>query len=256
MDVLADLAVADKSHAFGGHQIDAALHGALVELHVGDAVHQEAADAVGTLKDGDPVTGLVELGGTGQACGTGTDDGHCLARPLGRRFGDDPAFFKALINNGAFDALDGDRRLIDAEDAGSLAGRGTNTAGEFGKVVGLVQAVKRFLPEPAVDKVVPLRDQVVDRTACRHAFDQRARMAEGHTAIHAAGALLLHLLVAAMFMEFQPVANAHLGRSSQRQLARIIQESRRLTHSCALAEASGYCFAIQNLSSSPSRRIS
>src|SRR5438128_2560252 len=66
-------------------------------------------------------------------------------------------------------------------------------------------------------------------------------MAERHAAIHAAGALLLQLVVAAVFVEFQPVANAHLRRSSQRQLARIFQESCRLTHYSALPEASVYC---------------
>ena len=48
-------------------QRHAALDDALVELHVGDAVHEQAADAVGALEDGDQVAGPVELGGAGEA---------------------------------------------------------------------------------------------------------------------------------------------------------------------------------------------
>ena len=61
-------------------QIDAALDDVLlVELHVGDAVHEQAADAVGALEDGDPVAGLVELRGGGQPRRAGADDGDLLA---------------------------------------------------------------------------------------------------------------------------------------------------------------------------------
>ena len=44
-----------------GHQPDAPLDELLVELHVRNAVHQEAADPVGPLEDGDGVPGLVQL---------------------------------------------------------------------------------------------------------------------------------------------------------------------------------------------------
>src|SRR5205807_2463099 len=158
-------AVGDERHALGSHEVDAALYGAFVELHVGNAVHEQPANAVGTLEDGDRVTGPVELSGTGQARGAGADDGHFLARALGRRFGDHPTFFEALINNGAFDALDGDRRLIDAEDAGTLAWRRTHAACKLREVIGLVQAVERFAPETSIDEVVPFGDEVVDRAA-------------------------------------------------------------------------------------------
>ena len=64
-------------------QIDAALNDALVELHVGNAVHEQAADAVGPLEDGDPVPGLVELGRGSQPGRPGADHGHLLAGAQG-----------------------------------------------------------------------------------------------------------------------------------------------------------------------------
>jgi hypothetical protein len=69
-----------ENDAFLGEQVDAALHDLLlVELHVGDAIHEQAADAVGALEDGDAVAGLVELVGAGEAGGAGADDGDLFA---------------------------------------------------------------------------------------------------------------------------------------------------------------------------------
>ena len=65
--VLAYLAAGDKRDALGLHQIDAALHEALVQLHVRDAVHEQTAGAVGALEDRDPVAGPVELIGAAPA---------------------------------------------------------------------------------------------------------------------------------------------------------------------------------------------
>jgi hypothetical protein len=56
----------DKFHALLGHQVDAPLHSRLVELHIGNAIHEQPTNAVGTLVDGHPVTGPIQLGCTGQ----------------------------------------------------------------------------------------------------------------------------------------------------------------------------------------------
>ncbi len=77
--ILADFGVGAEDDAFGGHLVDAALHQGLVQLHVGDAVHEQAAEAVGALKDGDPVAGAVELGGGAEAGRAGADDGDLFA---------------------------------------------------------------------------------------------------------------------------------------------------------------------------------
>src|SRR5207244_2199012 len=110
-----------------------------------------------------------------------------------------------------------------------------NAAGELGKVIGLVQPVEGLAPQPAVDEIVPFGDEVVDRTARRHALEERTGVAERHAAIHAAGALRLQLLVLGVFVELEPVADALPGRARQRQLAREFQESGWLTH-CALSK--------------------
>ena len=62
------------------HQLDAAQDDfLLVELHVRNAVHEQAAGAIGAFEDGDGVAGLVQLRGGGEAGGAGADDGDFLA---------------------------------------------------------------------------------------------------------------------------------------------------------------------------------
>ncbi len=136
------------------------------------------------------MAGAVQLRGGAKPGRAGADDGDLLAGARGGRLGDDPAFLPAVVDDGALDVLDGDRRLVDAEHARAFARRGADAAGELGKIVGLVQAFQRLVPEAAINQIVPLRDQVVDRAAGGHAADQRAGVAEGDAAIHAARALL------------------------------------------------------------------
>jgi hypothetical protein len=57
----------------------AAVEVALLHLELGDAVAQQAADAVGPLEDDHGVAGPGELLGRGQAGGTGADHGDLLA---------------------------------------------------------------------------------------------------------------------------------------------------------------------------------
>src|SRR5207247_296530 len=109
-------------------------------------------------------------------------------------------------------------------------------AGELGEVVRLVQPFVRLPPEPAVDEVVPLRNEVVDRAARRHAFDERAGVAEWHSAVHAAGALLGQVHDVGVPVKLGPVADAFRRRMHARQLARIFEKAGRLTHVAILSK--------------------
>ena len=203
----------------------------LVELHVRDAVHEQAAGAVGALEDG-------------HACGRRVLSWAAAARPAGpepmtatflpvRTLGGSrhhPALLPALFDDRVLDVLDRDRRVVDAEHAGAFARRGTDAAGELGEVVGLVQPLERLAPEAAVDQVVPLGDQVVDRAARGHAADQLAGVAEGHAAIHAAGALVAELLLLHVVMKLVPVAHALQRRTVHGQFPQIFDESSWFAH--------------------------
>src|SRR5208282_5170994 len=120
---------------------------------------------------GHPVAGAVELGSGSEAGRTGADHRHLLTGALGGRLGDDPALLETLVDDGALDALDGHWRLIDAENTRPFTGSRADPAGKLREVVRLVQPVERFLPQVAVNEVVPLGNQVVDRAAGSHAFE-------------------------------------------------------------------------------------
>jgi len=47
-----------------------------------------------------------------------------------------------------FNLLDGDRRLVDAEDAGRFAGCGADASGELREIIGGVQTPHRFFQRP------------------------------------------------------------------------------------------------------------
>src|SRR6266550_8497592 len=69
----------DEAYALRRHKINAALHHRFFELHVRNAVHQEAADAVGPLEYGYPMTSAIELSCAGEAGGARTNHGNLLS---------------------------------------------------------------------------------------------------------------------------------------------------------------------------------
>ena len=213
--IFPDFGVATEDDALGLHLLDAAHDDfLLVEFHVGDAVHEQAAGAVGALEDGDEVAGLVKLRGGAEARGAGADDGDFFAGAARGRLGHDPALLPALVGNDILDVLDGNGRIVDAQDAGAFARGGADTAGEVGEIVGLVEAVEGLAPEAAIDQVVPFGDEVVDGAAAGHAVEEPAGVAEGDAAIHAARALLAQLRLFHVEMKFLPIRDALGGGRS------------------------------------------
>ena len=78
----ADLDAGDEPGALGAHLVQPPVQHGLLHLELGDAVAEQAADAVGALVDGDVVPGPGELLGGGQAGRPGPDDGDLLAGAL------------------------------------------------------------------------------------------------------------------------------------------------------------------------------
>ena len=89
---------------------------------------------------------LVKLVSRSQARWSGSNNGNFLASSELWWIGLDPSLVKCIVDDGALNVLDGDWRLVDAEDAGSLTGSGTDPASELREVVGLGQLVERLLP--------------------------------------------------------------------------------------------------------------
>src|ERR1035438_9633882 len=98
-----------------------------------------------------------------------------------------------------------------------------------------MKAFERFLPQPAVNEVVPLRNEVVDGAAGGHAVQQSAGVTKRDAAIHAAGSLLAELRLVQVQMELVPIANALQGRAVQRQLAQVFDKACGFAHKMPLA---------------------
>ena len=234
--ILSDFRIGDKHHALLRQQVDAALEDVLVELHIRDAVHQQSADAVRPLEYRHRVARLVQLRRRAQACRAGTDHRDRLAGARLRRLGCHPALVPTAVDDGDLDVFDRDGRLVDAQHAGTFARGRADTARKLGEIVCLVQSREGLLPQPAVDQVIPLGDQVADGAARRHAAEQRAGMAKRDAAIHAARALLLEFLHRHVQVKLLPVANAFRRRAVRRQLAFDLQKSSWFAHGCLLTD--------------------
>ena len=186
VDVTADIGVRNERNALLSEKVDAAVDGLLLELRVRDAVHEKPPDAICPLVDGDLMTHLVELVGCGKASGSRSHNSDCHSSPILDDARLDQAIIPGPVNDGIFNVLDGDRTVDEAGDARALAGCGADTSGELREVVGLVQPIDGVGPLSVVDQIVPLRDEVIDRTA-------RLGLAEGSAAVHATGGLDLAL---------------------------------------------------------------
>ena len=106
---------------------------------------------------------------------------------------------ETALDNVFFDLLDRDRRLIDAEHACRFAGCGADAAGELGEIIGRVQLPNRFFPASAIDQIVPVGNEIIDRAA---------GVAERYAAIHAACALACKLFFGEIQINLEPVVDA------------------------------------------------
>nr|ADI22840.1 hypothetical protein [uncultured nuHF2 cluster bacterium HF0500_31B05] len=81
-----------------------------------------------------------------------------------------------------------------------------------------MQTLHGLAPQAAEYQVVPFGDEIVDGTTGSHTIDQRPAMAERHPAIHAAGPLILQLLLWQVQVELVPITHPLLRGTIRRQL--------------------------------------
>jgi hypothetical protein len=137
----------------------------LFHLEVGDAIAQQAADAIRLLEQGARVAGARELLGAGQAGRARAHDGDALAGPRGAVCGliqpsSQPrstiSHSIVLIDTGI---------VVDVQRARSLAGAGQMRPVNSGKLLVECRLSSAFSQSIAIDEVVPVRDLVVHRAA-------------------------------------------------------------------------------------------
>ena len=150
------------------------------------------------------------------------DDRHRFAGALFGKLRLDPAFVEAAVDDRAFDAFDRYRRIDDIERAGRFARGGADPAGKLGEIVGRMEDVERVLPVVFIDEVVPVRDDVVHRTAV---------VAIGNAAVHAARRLPAQLLLAQRDHEFLVMRQPFFGIAIGAIFAVEFEETCFLAHS-------------------------
>ena len=226
----ADVHTGAEDDAFRFHEGATTTDDRLVELHVRDAVHEETADLIRALEDGDAVAAMIQLIRCGEAGRTGTDDCDTLPRADLR----DPRLHVALLEGGLDDVklivVRRHRRVIEALDAGLLAERRADTTRELREVVRLQKTAQRVGDVAVVDLIVPLRAEIVERAAREHTRQLHAGLAERNAAVHAARALLPTLLLREGDVKFLEIFDTLLYRNVFIFFSRIIEKSCYLTH--------------------------
>ena len=227
----ANIGAGYKVNALGLHNVYAAVNDLLFQLHVGDAVHQQAAHAVLTLVYGHFVAALVQVIGNRKAGRAGTYHGNGFAGAGRGRAGGQQAGFIAIFYNGVLVLLHGNRAAGGvAAGAGSFAQSGAYPAGKLREAVGGAQAMYSQIPLALVDQVVPFGNQVVQRAAACHAANHHASLAERYAAIHAAGTLRLLFILRQRDVKFVKVLNAFFRRQLRAGLPGNFHKSCRFSH--------------------------
>ena len=222
-DVDADRDVGLELDAFVGHELDPPVHDPLFELEVGDAVAEDAAGPVALVVDHHAVAELVEDVGHRESGRAGADDRHPLAAADRRGARLHVAPLEAGLDDRLLNLPDGDGLPIaQFEHAGGLAGGRADATGELGEGVGAQQDVERLLPLAPVGHVVEFGNDVADRAA--------GAVAEGDAAAHAAGRLLVQVLVGEPLLHRPVVADALFLGPVARLLPVELEKSAYLTH--------------------------
>ena len=201
---------------------EAAIEQPLLHLELGNPVPQQPADAIGALEHRHLMPGLVQLIGGRQPGRARADDRDAPAgphRPAASATIQPSSNARSTIASSMLLIVTGSSLMPSTHDPSH--GRRAQAAGELRKVVRRVQPVDRRLPAIPVGQIVPVRDQVPERTAL---------MAERDPAVHAARALRLHVRLGLEQVDLFPVADPHLDRPRLRLGPPDLHEAGDLTH--------------------------
>src|SRR5450830_1062639 len=152
---------------------------------------------------------------------TGADHGHLLAGLDGCRLWHHPTVFPTLVDNEMLNRLDAHGVAVDSQGAGRLARRRANTAGELWEVIGRVQSLKGFLIVAAIHQVIPIGNDVIDRTTV---------VTKRDAAIHATCTLHLGGCIIEMQYKFLVMLHACLRRFARFFQTLIFHKAGYFTH--------------------------
>ena len=190
LQILSDIDAGTEDNAFRLHQLLPSGDDALVQLHVGNSVHEQAADPVLPLINGNGMASPAESVRSGQAGRSAADYGNLPAAFPGRGFSFHPSLPVSRLDQIQLIIPDCNRIIVLPADASLFTEGRTDSSGKFRKTVGLHESGQGMPVLSPVDGVIPFGNQIVQRTAHHHATQFHGGLAEGHSAVHASGSLL------------------------------------------------------------------
>ena len=172
----------------------------------------------------------VELHRCCKAGRTASYNGNAFSGAHFRRLRRNQAGCPCVFDDRAFIFLRADRVSVYVACTGCFAECRADTGGKFRKTVCLGEAAVCLLIVSKIHKVIPLRNEVLQRTAGGHSRNHGSRLAERYTACHTAGSLHLLLLFRELQMKFLKVFDTLKRGNGVSRLALIFHKSSWLTH--------------------------
>ena len=123
--------------ACGAARLPASVDDRLIQLHVGDPVHEKAADPVFSLENRHLMASVIELVSRCKPGGTAADDRHFPAAPVLRYSRLHPSVPEGRLNDIELIVVDRDRLAVHPADAGLFAERRADAPGELREIAGL-----------------------------------------------------------------------------------------------------------------------
>src|SRR5580700_7861121 len=131
------------------------------------------------------------------------------------------SLIERAVDDRLLDLFDRDRIIVDGQHACRFARRGTETARELREVVGGMEPFDGGLPVVAIHEVVPLRDEIAERTTA---------VAERDAAVHAPRSLLAQDLYRQREIHLAVVGDAFRHRAFVRGMTGVLEETGACPH--------------------------
>ena len=211
----------DKGDPLLLQKADPAVQNRFIQLHIGDAVPQKAADAVASLKYGHLVAPAVQLHGRRQAGGAASHHRYLFSGPHLWRFRFQKSVFPGVFDHCPLVFFGGYRISVEAAGAGRLAESRADPGSKFRKTVGFGQPPVSLLPVSQIHQIVPFRAEILQGAAAGHTGDHAPGLAEGNAAGHAAGSLLSLFVQGERRMKFLKIFDPLQGRPAKAVLPLI-----------------------------------
>ena len=207
-DIFAHIPIGKELYALCLHDLYLAVDDFFFQFHIRNTVHQQSADAILSLIDMYLMSTLVELIGCCKSRRSGTDDGDLFAGTYLWRFRIGITMLVCIFDDSVLVFLGSDSLSIMSAGTCCLAKCRADTACKLREVVGLFQTLICLLPVACIDQIIPLRNEVVQRTSARHTHDRHSRLAKRHSTGHASAALYALFFQRKRGMKFMEVFNS------------------------------------------------